>query len=349
MHVARCNEELCCGPIAVGNADGRPVEICWSGKRSDKFDRVLAGILSKGHVLEAVALYLCVSAHELLGHIARLGLPIPSMLPMRRPGGRRPWTVDEVHLLIDMWTQDIYVACIGAETGRSAGGVRSKARRLGLYRRERRNIVRYPVSDSSAPTIAGAIAEDEAFAPDPVAATGMSVVVVADSPVSAVATVAPVEPAKEACDPASEVERDAPVDCHAHIPQAHAGSSNGAKRARQRIAWNDDLDLELARRWFAWQCRKGIAKDLKLSEAAVRSRATRMGLPPRDRKKIVPDYVVGRPYDRSLEDSRVKRRCDQGKMFFFGTRNGPHTSPKIMQTRRYKELRRGLGEASLHL
>ena len=126
-------------------------------------------------------------------------------------------------------------------------------------------------------------------------------------------------------------------------------SANGAKRARQRIAWNDDLDLELARRWFAWQCRKGIARDLKLSEAAVRSRATRMGLPPRDRKKIVPDYVVGRPYDRSLEDSRVKRRCEQGKMFFFGTRNGPHTSPKIMQTRRYKELRRGLGEASLHL
>ena len=322
---------------------------CWRGERSDKFDLVLAGILSKGHVLEAVALYLCVPAQKLLGHIARLGLPTPSMLPMRRPGGRRPWTVNEVHCLIGMWSQDIHVECIGAETGRSPGGVRSKARRLGLYRRERRNIVRYPASGSSAPTIATAAAVDEAFAAGSVAAIGMSVSVVADTPVSATATVAPIDPAKDGCNPASEVDQDVSVHLNTHIRHAQAASANGAKRARQRIAWNDDLDLELARRWFAWQCRKGIAKDLKLSEAAVRSRATRMGLPPRDRKKIVPDYVVGRPYDRSLEDSRVKRRCEQGKMFFFGTRNGPHTSPKIMQTRRYKELRRGLGEASLHL
>ena len=52
-------------------------------------------------------------------------------------------------VLIDMWSQDIHVECIGAETGRSPGGVRSKARRLGLYRRERRNIVRYPASGTA--------------------------------------------------------------------------------------------------------------------------------------------------------------------------------------------------------
>ena len=349
MHVARCNEEQRYRLVTVGDAEGRPAETCWREERSDKFDRILAGILSKGHVLEAVALYLCVSAQELLGHIARLGLPTPSMLPMRRPGGRRPWTANEVHVLIDRWSQDIHVECIGEETGRSAGGVRSKARRLGLYRRERRNTVRSPASGNSAPAIATATAVDEAFAAGSVAAIGMSVSVVADTPDSAPATVAPIDPAKNGPEPTSEVDQDVSVHLNTHIPPAQAESANGAKRARQRIAWNDDLDLELARRWFAWQCRKGIARDLKLSEAAVRSRATRMGLPPRDRKKIVPDYVVGRPYDRSLEDSRVKRRCEQGKMFFFGTRNGPHTSPKIMQTRRYKELRRGLGEASLHL
>ena len=348
MHIARCNEEQSCGRVTVGNTDERPAEICWREERSDKFDRVLAGILSKGHVLEAVALYLCVSRQELLGHIARLGLPTPSMQPMRRPGGRRPWTVNEVHLLIDMWSQDIHVESIGVETGRSPGGVRSKARRLGLYRRERRNIIRSPASGNSVPVIATATAVDEAFAAGSVAAIGMSVSVVADTPDSA-ATVAPIDPAKDGCNLASEVDQDVSVHLNTHFRQTQAESANGAKRARQRIAWNDDLDLELARRWFAWQCRKGIARDLKLSEAAVRSRATRMGLPLRDRKKIVPDYVVGRPYDRSLEDSRVKRRCEQGKMFFFGTRNGPHTSPKIMQTRRYKELRRGLGEASLHL
>ena len=347
MHGARCSEEQRCRFVTVGNAEWRPVETCWRGERSDKFDRVLAGILSKGHVLEAVALYLCVSAQELLGHITRLGLPTPSMLPMRRPGGRRPWTGNEIHVLIDMWSQDIHVECIGAETGRSPGGVRSKARRLGLYRRERRNVVRYQ-ANGSAPVIATAASVEEAFAAGSVAAIGTSVSVVADTSVSA-APVAPIESAKDVCNPAVKVDQDVSVHLNTHIPHAQPASANGTKRARQRITWNDDLDLELARRWFAWQCRKGIARDLKLTEAAVRSRATRMGLPPRDRKKIVPDYVVGRPYDRSLEDSRVKRRCEQGKMFFFGTRNGPHTSPKIMQTRRYKELRRGLGEASLHL
>ena len=158
--------------------------------------------------------------------------------------------------------------------------MRSKAGRLGLYRRERRNIVRYPAG-GSAPTIATAAAVGEAFAAGLVAAIGTSVSVVTDSPAFATATVVPIDPAQDGCTPASDADQDVSVHLNTHIRQAQAASADGAKRARQRIAWNDDLDLELARRWFAWQCRKGIARDLKLSEAAVRSRATCMGLPPR--------------------------------------------------------------------
>ena len=68
MHVARCNEEQRCSFVTVGNADERPAEHFWRDERSDKFDLVLAGILSKGHVLEAVALYLCVPAKAARTH-----------------------------------------------------------------------------------------------------------------------------------------------------------------------------------------------------------------------------------------------------------------------------------------
>ena len=115
--------------------------------------------------------------------------------------------------------------CIGEETGRSPGGVRSKARRLGLYRRERRNIVRSPASGNSAPTIATATAVDEAFAAGSVAAIGMSVSVVADTPDSATATVAQIDPAKDGCNPASEVDQDVSVHLNTHSPHAQAESS----------------------------------------------------------------------------------------------------------------------------
>jgi len=122
-----------------------------------------------------------------------------------------------------------------------------------------------------------------------------------------------------------------------------------AARKRKRIQWTDELDLEIAKRWFAFQHHTGIAADMGLPEAAVRTRATRLGLPPRDRKLVVQDFVEGRPYDRGLEESVVRRRCKQGNVFFWGKRNGPHTSPKVMQTKRYKTLRRGMADVSLHL
>jgi hypothetical protein len=156
----------------------------------------------------------------------------------------------------------------------------------------------------------------------------------------------------EAAGSADQPEKQAPYAPKQTTDTARPEDSappNVQTARRQRLQWTDDLDEEVARRWFAMQCHRGIAKDLGVSPGAVRTRATRLGLPPRDRKKIVPDYVEGRPYDRSLEMSRVKRRCHQGNIAFWGERNGPHTSPKVMQTKRYKELRRTVTDATLHL
>lgn len=67
------------------------------------------------------------------------------------------------------------------------------------------------------------------------------------------------------------------------------------------------IDAHIIGRWCAWQSRSGIAKDLGLTEGQVRSRASSMGLPVRDRARIVPDYVEGRPYDPSLEATVIRR------------------------------------------
>jgi hypothetical protein len=292
------------------------------------FDRILSGMVLKGHVLEALLLYLRLTAAELLAHVMRLGLPTPSSLRMRKHCGRRPWTPEEVHILIDRWAVNLHVDCIAAEIARSAGAIRSKARRLGLYRRERRNLIRLNVA--AAPVAQSTAATSEP--PEPPA------VVMGD-------TISPAVAGRE--DTAQEDHQGLSTSASATKTEAKVGAP--AARQRRRIQWTDELDRAVAKRWFAWQCRFGIAEDLGISANAIRTRATRMGLPPRPRKKIVPDYVEGRKYDTSLEDSCVKRWCQQGKMMFYGQRNGPHTSPKVMQTRRYKELRRGMAEATLHL
>jgi hypothetical protein len=267
----------------------------------------------------------------LLEHIVRLGLLTPSALPMRKPRGKRPWTPEEIHLLLDRWVSNIHVARIGAEINRSAGGVRSKARRLGLYRRERHAIIKLAVVCTPATQLTVTTVEPTAAA-----------VAIADE------TDTTVDHAVEREDAAREVHTDLTTPPAETTKPTTSGKRAGKPR-QQRIQWTDELDLAVAKRWFAWQCRFGIASDLGISPAAIRTRATRMGLPPRERKKIVNDYVEGRPYDTSLEYSCVKRRCQLGNMTFYGQRNGPHTSPKVMQTKRYKELRRGMAEATLHI
>jgi hypothetical protein len=87
--------------------------------------------------------------------MVRLGLAMPAMLPMRKTGGRGLWSIEEIHLLIELWSLNIHVDCIAARTGRSAGAVRSKARRPGLYRRNRRDLIKLWTSASKQPLAEG--------------------------------------------------------------------------------------------------------------------------------------------------------------------------------------------------
>lgn len=71
--------------------------------------------------------------------------------------------------------------------------------------------------------------------------------------------------------------------------QSRDGSRRGCGRAGRSIdaGWSPEIEDELIQRWLAHQHHQAIARDMGLSEAAVRSKATRLGLPQRVRADIV--------------------------------------------------------------
>lgn len=105
-------------------------------------DRILVGLVTQGHPREAIRLYLAIADADLRAQVARLGLPAPVDRPLRKPGGRNPWQLAEVHRLVTLWQSNVHGSTIAEAIGRSPGGVRAKARRLGLYRRDRTALVR---------------------------------------------------------------------------------------------------------------------------------------------------------------------------------------------------------------
>jgi hypothetical protein len=337
------------------------------GPHVSTFDRVLRGMVRVGLVQEAICRFLLLTIDTLGFHLVRLDLPTPSERAMRKPSGERPWTDDEVRVLIELWTANLRTAAIGERLGRSAGSVRSKARRLGLFRRRRRDLIKTITTtahrdETTAPlvpveSLAEVVPDAPPGPPAPCPNTAISAVPVtaiteSAAPISSEIIVAPassvgtqaaavsgiVFAASEAAPAADTASREG------RTPEPSAGKAT-KRPQRRRIDWTDALCEEVARRWFAYQHHRGIAEDLGMTEAQVRSQANALGLPRRERKKIVPDYVKGRPYDTTLEKSMVKRRCMIDRRVFWGDRNGPHTSPRAMKTKRYRALRSGLEEA----
>jgi hypothetical protein len=330
------------------------------GPQGGTFDRVLCGMVRIGLAREAICRFLLLTIEALSFHVVRLDLPTPAERLMRKPSGKRPWTDDEVRLLIKLWTANLRTRVIAERLERSAGSVRSKARRLGLFRRNRRDLI-----DAIAGTVPAA---DTTAASAPVDIV-MEVVPNASpdlptlSPNTAISDVRGAVVEETTAPIVSEIVEAPTNGIVAQISTAAGTVSVGsdqkpsARKAAKpagrtvkrspsrRIVWTDELSEEVARRWFAYQHHRGIAEDLGLTEAQVRSHATALSLPRRGRKKIVPDYVEGRPYDRTLEDSMVKRRCNFDHRLFWSTKNGPHTSPRATKTERYKALHSGFGEA----
>ncbi len=95
------------------------------------FDDVLRGMVAAGQGTEALCLFLGLTRALLNDHVVRLGLATPHDRPLRKPGALG-WSVVDTIRLIAWRVAGVHPEIIGQRLGRSAGAVRSKARRLGL-------------------------------------------------------------------------------------------------------------------------------------------------------------------------------------------------------------------------
>ncbi len=112
--------------------------------------RILPGMVGRGYGLETLCLYLAVARTALLELIVVLGLPTPHGRAHRRPGGRNPWSPDDISAFIALWVDGWHASSLGERFGRSPCGIWSKARQLGLPRRDRKALFR--PDDPNAPT-----------------------------------------------------------------------------------------------------------------------------------------------------------------------------------------------------
>ena len=123
---------------------------------------ILPGMVGRGYGLETLCLYLAVARTALLDLIVVLGLPTPHDRAHRRAGGRNPWSPDDIPAFIELWMAGWYASSLGERFGRSPCGIWSKARQLGLPRRDRKALFRPgdPNSPTSRETMLGPVASN---------------------------------------------------------------------------------------------------------------------------------------------------------------------------------------------
>jgi hypothetical protein len=110
-------------------------------------DCLLAGMVAAGLGIEALCLYLDVARTVLFDRLVALGLPMPHDRPLRRAGGRSPWTVADVQQMIGWWTDGVHVRSMSDANRRSRGSIYAKLRRLGLCGRDRKSLIYRTVSE----------------------------------------------------------------------------------------------------------------------------------------------------------------------------------------------------------
>lgn len=112
---------------------------------------VLRGLVGRGHGLDAISTFLHLDREEVLERVVRLDLPTPHVRQMRRTAGPNAWASGDYFRFIECWVAGWHAASIGERFGRSAGAIWSKARWLGLPRRDRSKVFRAPAEPVTAP------------------------------------------------------------------------------------------------------------------------------------------------------------------------------------------------------
>jgi len=290
------------------------------------FDIVLSGMVAAGQGLDALCLFLSLSRDALFESLVRLGLQTPHDRPMRKPGARG-WSVPDTLRLIAWRMAGIHPETIGLRLGRSANGVRAKARRLGLPVPDRKllrrvdpatlsdpqgcsRFLRNGIDDGSVTRTAMPVGKSLRDRPSIVRSASHS-----SSTTGAAMPALPVVGAGSSASAASKAgarglrppsQRELPVFGLARPTQTLPTPSSAqnlaapAQSSLSDIAWvgacrrvetNEVAIMGLSMRYFGGQNWKHIAADAGMSPAALRSVLSRIGLPrDPDRKKFGPTH-----------------------------------------------------------
>jgi len=240
-------------------------------------------MVARGHGIEALSAYLGLARAALLDAIVAFDLPTPHDRPLRARSGRNPWVLADIPVFIALWVAGWHADSLAERFGRGKGAVWSKARHLGLPKRERKQLVR--------PTV-----PIERLLEFPPAASAITV-------------------------PATE--------------QA------AARRKRVEVTWTRELQAAVSDRIWAGQHYKSIARDLGISAAAIRSRRTRLEIPPIPRLELVDGYDPAAAQKRISAAGYVFQQCaffkSLGKDVWFWARRGSgrRRSKEAAKTREY--------------
>jgi len=129
-------------------------------------------------------------------------------------------------------------------------------------------------------------------------------------------------------------------------------TSKPRRKPRIRLCWCEDHLRVVIDRWLAYQRHEGIARDLGLTPAQVRSKTKNLGLPSdRDRKLLVMEYRPDTRHAAELRGRYLIRKCAETGQVFATLRNGSQrTCPAYQASREHRHVSTYLGayEATLH-
>jgi hypothetical protein len=110
-------------------------------------DGLLSLMISAGHGVAALSLYLGISESKVRDRACELGLPQPQEKKLRRVVAANPWSVAHVRRLIALWLDNAAPGSIGETLGRSSSSIHGKRRWLGLAVRNRKEVAKRPVAE----------------------------------------------------------------------------------------------------------------------------------------------------------------------------------------------------------